>query len=70
MNNIDLTFTDIEKLYTTAKLLKEQYEADFFTIERENHSGIGYTLDMTFYHKIPELGMVETTVPIVDEKDW
>lgn len=45
------------------------YEIDHFALIRENHGGIGYTLDLEFSHKLKD-NTLTSRVGIVGPEDW
>jgi len=65
MKNITLNKTDIEKIHVVA----DKFGIDEFELTKDGSSGIGYTLDMTFWTTIKE-ELCQVTVPITTPTDW
>ena len=62
---IKLNNTDIEKIH----FIIDKMGVNEFELTKDESSGIGYTLDMTFWTTVSGV-LCQVTVPIASAEDW
>ena len=65
MTTIILNKADLKEIL---KVLDE-YDIDYFKIIKNDTSGIGYTLDIEYSHKMKDR-MVDTRISVVGTENW